>query len=253
MTALLPFKDVQFQWLRLLVQDTELSARAVQLATYLAVVRYNNAEKKAWPSHQTVCKDLGLKSVKTVQRLIKELDGRWFDIKHGNGLKHSTEYVPTKASHKAAQDLREQEQEGKSDKIVRLRPAKGGHSCRETQTNLSRQAGQKCPRKKEKEKTKEKTADQTVIDVASSAGKTSQPTLVFLTKPHFGLERWNTFCETVFGSALERCVPTSEHLGRRGVWLPDTYPPSCQEEWVEHANWMQASGLIAPDKARDAS
>lgn len=76
MPDLLPFHEVRLQWLRLLVQDTTLSPRAVQFATYLAVVHYNKKRQKAWPSHDTVCEDIGLKSRKTVQRLIKELNGK---------------------------------------------------------------------------------------------------------------------------------------------------------------------------------
>ena len=156
MPELRPFKDVQLQWLRLLLADTSLSARAVQFATYLVIVRYNNRLKKAWPSHSTVCKDLGLQSEKTIQRLIKELDGNWFEIRRGNGQSHSTEYVPSKTSHLAAQELREKEEDGKPDKIVHLQPREGRHFRPSTQTKMSQEPGQKCPPIKEKEKTKEK-------------------------------------------------------------------------------------------------
>lgn len=158
MIQLRPFKDVQLQWLRLLLLDTDISPRAFQFATYLAVWRYNTDEKKAWPSHSRVCQDLGLKSEKTIQRLIKELNGKWFDIKRGNGLKHSTEYVPTKETHLAAQELRAKEEAGKPDNIVRLKATKGRHSCPISRTKMTHEPGQKCPPKKEKEKTKEKGA-----------------------------------------------------------------------------------------------
>jgi hypothetical protein len=162
MKELRPFKDVQLQWLRLLLLDTELSARAFQFATYLAVWRCNKGkgpnEGKAWPSHAQVCEDLGLKNEKTIQRLIKELDGKWFDIKRGNGLKHSTEYVPTKATHLAAQELREREEAEKPDNIVRLQTAKGRHSCPKSRTKMSSEPGQECLPKKGKEKTREKGA-----------------------------------------------------------------------------------------------
>ncbi|MFV0644317.1 MAG: hypothetical protein ACK5NN_07430, partial [Sphingomonadaceae bacterium] len=64
------------------------------------------------------CEDLGLKSEKTIQRLIKELDGKWFEIRRGNGQKQSTEYVPSKTSHQAAQELRKKEEAGKTDRNV---------------------------------------------------------------------------------------------------------------------------------------
>lgn len=56
--TLRPFKEVQLQWLRLLLRDTELSARAFQFATYLAVWRHSNAKGKAWPSHGRVADHL---------------------------------------------------------------------------------------------------------------------------------------------------------------------------------------------------
>lgn len=162
MKKLRPFKDVQLQWLRLLLLDTDLSARAFQFATYLAVWRCNKNngpnEGKAWPSHAQVCEDLGLKNEKTIQRLIKELDGKWFDVKRGNGLNHSTEYVPTKATHLAAQELRQKEEAEKPDNIVHLQAAKGRHYCPNSRTKMSSKPGQECLPKKEKEKTKEKGA-----------------------------------------------------------------------------------------------
>lgn len=166
MAKLRPFKEVQLQWLRLLLLDTELSARAFQLATYLAVWRYNHEEKKAWPPHARVCQDLGLKSERSVNRLIKELDGKWFDIKSGNGLGNATEYVPTEASHLAAHNLRVKEERdkrarnerAKADNIVCLPTGKGGHFCPERRSEMSRQTGQKCPPKKENKKIEEKSA-----------------------------------------------------------------------------------------------
>lgn len=105
-----PFKPVIFQWLRLLLDDHTLSPRAVQFATYLAVVRCNSQSGKAWPSHATVCKDLGLKSTRTVQRLNRELDGTWFRITRSRGLKNSTQYVPHESKLRKAWRLREQEE-----------------------------------------------------------------------------------------------------------------------------------------------
>lgn len=162
MAKLRPFKEVQLQWLRLLLLDTELSARAFQLATYLAVKRINPKKEMAWLSHSTVCEDLGVTSERTINRLIKELDGKWFDVKSGNGLGNATEYVPSKASHIAAHNLRTQEERDKrarlelekADNIVCLPIAKGGHSCPERQTKMLSQAGQKCQPKKDSQKRK---------------------------------------------------------------------------------------------------
>lgn len=167
MTKLRPFKEVQLQWLRLLLLDTELSARAFQFATYLAVWRYNADKKKAWPPHERVCEDLGLKSKRSVNRLIKELDGKWFDVKSGNGLGNATEYVPTPETHLAAQNLRAEEERNKrskkerekADNIVILPVGQGGHFCPERRSERPRQAGHKCPPNKVNKKIKEKSIE----------------------------------------------------------------------------------------------
>lgn len=241
-----PFHEVKLQWLRLLLQDNSLSSGAFRLAVYLAFVRYNSTKGKAWPAQSTISDDLDV-SKKTIQRRANELAEFWFEVETGRGVGSSNNYRPSTASQRDANELRKLEER---EKISRPKSAKGGQSCRVFQSNLSPKNGQLCPPKKEKEKTKEKAIDQKVVDVECSEGKTAQPTLVFLSKPHFGLERWNTFCETVFGSTLERCVPIAEHLGKRGFWLPNTYPPSCHNDWIEHAKWMNRTGVIAMSNVR---
>jgi len=252
MSDLRPFKEVQLQWLRLLLADTSLSPRAVQFATYLVVVRYNDTFGKAWPSHATVCKDLGLKSEKTIQRLIKELDGKWFEIRRGNGQKQSTEYVPSKTSHQAAQELREKEEAGKTDKIVSLRGAKGGHSCPGTRTEMSREPGQKCPPIKEKEKTKEKRA------LTRDLPDEGQSRIALRLVPGGGgvFERtWNDRLQAVGLERLDRLFrQVRDEQGRSCYLLPGNWPePRDSLGW--HAQLSQIyrmSGREVPEKLEKA-
>ncbi len=244
MKKLRPFKDVQLQWLRLLLLDTELSSRAFQFATYLAVCRCNKEagpnEGKAWPSHSQVCKDLGLKSEKTIQRLIKELDGKWFDIKRGNGLKHSTVYVPTKATHMAAQELREQEEAEKPDNIVRLPTAKGRHSCPKARTNLPSEPGQECLPKKEKEKTKEKGAYAPDLPHEGQSGgqrrETARPecpvrTLMLITADETAkIEGWNLWLAQNGFPPLEKLPVEGRVAARAGFLMPRLWVPPEPEE-----------------------
>ncbi|SDF04004.1 Helix-turn-helix domain-containing protein [Celeribacter baekdonensis] len=222
MSDLRPFKEVQLQWLRLLLADTSLSPRAVQFATYLVVVRYNDTFGKAWSSHATVCKDLGLKSEKTIQRLIKELDGKWFEIRRGNGQKQSTEYVPSKTSHQAAQELREKEEAGKTDKIVPLRGREGGHSCPGTWTKLSREPGQKCPPIKEKEKTKEKRA---LTRDLPDEGQSRIALRLVLGGGGVFERTWNDRLQAVGVERLDRLFrQVSDKQGRSCYLLPGNWP-----------------------------
>ncbi|MEM6543502.1 MAG: helix-turn-helix domain-containing protein [Pseudomonadota bacterium] len=244
MKKLRPFKDVQLQWLRLLLLDTELSSRAFQFATYLAVWRCNKEagpnEGKAWPSHSQVCEDLGLKSEKTIQRLIKELDGKWFDIKRGNGLKHSTVYVPTKATHLAAQELREREEAEKPDNIVRLPTAKGRHSCAKAQTNLSSEPGQECPPKKEKEKTKEKGVYAPDLPHEGRSGgqrrETARPecpvrTLMLITADETAkIDGWNLWLAQNGFPPLEKLPVEGTEAARAGFLMPRLWVPPEPEQ-----------------------
>lgn len=252
MKKLRPFKEIQLQWLRLLLADTSLSARAVQFATYIAVVRYNDNYGKAWPSHATVCEDLGLKSEKTVQRLIKELDGKWFEIRRGNGQKQSTEYVPSKTSHQAAQDLREKEEAGKTDKIVHLRGHEGGHSCPQTQTEMSPQPGQKCPPIKDKEKIKKKQAR--TRDLPDE--RQSRIALKYVPGGGGVFEReWD---ERLQSAGLERLDRMFEQVideqGRRCYLLPGNWPePRGSSGWLLQLSQIyRLSGRDVPSKIRQA-
>ncbi|WP_299303612.1 helix-turn-helix domain-containing protein [uncultured Litoreibacter sp.] len=259
MKNLRPFKEIQLQWLRLLVLDTDLSARAVQFATYLAVCRYNDKKGKAWPSHARVCQDFGLASEKTIQRLIKELDGKWFDIKCGNGLNHPTEYVPTKATHLAAQELREKEEAEKPDNIVRLSNAKGGHSCPKARTNLSSEPGQKCPPKKEKEKTKEKGACAPDLPNDWQTGDQRRDTLraecPVRTLMHIALdetakiEGWNLWLAQNGFPPLEE-LPVEERDGTRpGFLMPRRWVPSEPEDQDKVRRYLAWAMRLASDAA----
>lgn len=147
------FNSVKLQWLTLLCQDESLSSTAVVVALYVVTVHYNQDKGKAWPSFATIAHATG-KSIKTVQRAIKELDGTWFDIERGNGHGHSTTYAPSNASVLAAISLRQ-----KHDKVVHLLPMKGGHACPERVSESSPQGGRESPPNPETESKNEKQRD----------------------------------------------------------------------------------------------
>lgn len=150
-----PFNQVILQWLQLLVRDPNISPQACRIATYIAVVRFNDERGKAWPSHERVAEDLSI-DVKTVQRSIKNLDDKWFNITRGRGPGRSTVYVPSKSSQLAASELREANEVKNKDKIVRFPKIKTGQKCRSNQTFLSRNTGQKCPPKESTERIQER-------------------------------------------------------------------------------------------------
>ncbi|MFV1564363.1 MULTISPECIES: helix-turn-helix domain-containing protein [Phaeobacter] len=216
MSALRPFREIQLQWLSQLVQDQDLSPRTIQVAAYIVLEHYNHRLAKAWPSFDRISKALGI-TKKTVQRAVSELKGKWFEITHGNGLRHSTEYVPSKQSHAAAQKIREDQEERKRDNIVSLRPAKGGHSCPERETNSSAKEGQDCPLTKGKKQNKETGASRTGPQV-------SELRLHFVPTSICFARDWSNRLEEVGLPALGRLLPEELHGGKRGFWLPDLNP-----------------------------
>lgn len=121
MSDVRPFREVKLQWLQQLICDRDLSDSARSVALYIVTTHLNGHTEKAWPSYQTIADATG-KSVKTIQRAIRELEAKeWFDVRRGNGIGHNTEYRPSAASILCATHARE-----KTDKIVILYPDKGG-------------------------------------------------------------------------------------------------------------------------------
>lgn len=216
MSALRPFREIQLQWLSQLVQDQDLSPRTIQVAAYIVLEHYNHRLAKAWPSFDRISKALGI-TKKTVQRAISELKGKWFEITHGNGLRHSTEYVPSKQSHAAAQKLREDQEERKRDNIVSLRPAKRGHSCPERETSPSTEEGQDCPPTKAKKQNKE-------IGAGRAGSQVSELRLRFVPTSICFARDWNDRLEEAGLPPLGRLLPEGRHDGKRGFWLPDLNP-----------------------------
>lgn len=98
MSARRPFREVKLQWLQQLSCHKDLSDNARSIALYIVTTHMNGHTEKAWPSHQTIADATG-KSVKTIQRAIRELeDKEWLDVRRGNGIGHKTEYRPSELS-----------------------------------------------------------------------------------------------------------------------------------------------------------
>lgn len=196
------FNDVKLQWLALLCQDEALSSMAVVVALYVVTVHYNQNKGKAWPSFATIARATG-KSVKTVQRTVKELDGTWFDIERGNGHGHSTTYAPSDASIKAAIALRQ-----KHDKIVQLHPMKGGQVCPERVSELSLQGGHESPPNPEI-KSRYEIGARLYVEFGSAQA-----------------DSWNAWLNDNDMEGLEDLMPSVVMHGRSGCYMPSRYPPN---------------------------
>ncbi|NBB81666.1 MAG: hypothetical protein GVY36_19865 [Verrucomicrobia bacterium] len=211
-----PFEKVLFQWLTLLVKDPQISTQACRIATYLAVVRYNSDEGKAWPSHLRVAEDLSICS-KTVQRAIKDLEGKWFEIDLGKGPGHSTIYVPTESSHAAAVDLKRNNGEAKRDKVVPFPDKNGGQSRPKRRTILSQTPCQNCPPIESKELIQEASFDDVLASVLAAY---EDKTWVRIPEGSPFATAWDATLSKYDAPRLQRLFPES----RRGFRVPSRWP-----------------------------
>lgn len=218
MTACRPFREVKLQWLQQLSCDAGLSDNAKCVALYIITTHLNGHTEKAWPSFKTIADATG-KSVKTIQRAIRELEATdWFDVRRGNGVGHNTEYRPSASSILRASESRE-----KTDKIVRLYPKEGGQICPERQSDMSLEGGQKRPLNPEKEIYKKPNARET----GQPSGRHQSMPLVFLVAGQTPqVDRWLAWLAKHRMPPLAAFGIEAKKSGRGGYHLPSYWPPS---------------------------
>jgi DNA-binding transcriptional regulator YhcF (GntR family) len=224
-----PFRDVKLQWLQQLSCDRDLSDNARSVALYIVTTHLNGHTEKAWPSYQTIADATG-KSVKTIQRAIRELEASgWFEIRRGNGIGHNTEYRPSAASILRASDARE-----KTDKVVTLYSSEGSQIRSARRSDMSGEGGQSCPPNSVKEKIYKPNAREASSPLAET--QRAIP-LVFLDDGKaVQLALWRNWM-------MRSGLPSLEGLGMRtirgnkqGYTLPGYWPPNDGDtkalEWV---------------------
>lgn len=223
MIASYSFRDVKLQWLQQLSCDRDLSDNAKCVALYIVTTHMNGHTEKAWPSYKTIADATG-KSVKTVQRAIKDLElFGWFEVQRGNGVGHNTEYRPSAETILRASQARE-----KTDKIVTLYPAKGGQNRSARRADLSVEGRQICPPNPEKEK---------IIKPNAREGQSSQvcdypPIALVFVSDHQAvqLDHWRDWLQQRGFASLEELGTRSVKSGRSGYALPGYWPPASDSE-----------------------
>lgn len=218
MTEPRPFREIKLQWLQLLSCDRNLSDSARSVALYIVTTHLNGHTQKAWPSYQTIADATG-KSVKTIQRAIRELeDKEWFNVRRGNGVGHNTEYRPSAASILRAMHARE-----KTDKIVTLYRDKGGQNPPARRSDLSGEGGQICPPNPEKEKIHKPNARE---EAPSLPERFSAIPLVFVpaTKT-VQIDHWRSWLRESRLPDIEALSLKTVVGGKSGYSLPGNWPP----------------------------
>ncbi|MBP1852503.1 helix-turn-helix domain-containing protein [Rhizobium halophytocola] len=218
MSGARPFRDVKLQWLQQLSCDKDLSDSARSVALYIITTHLNGHTEKAWPSYQTIADATG-KSVKTIQRAIRELEtSGWFGIRRGNGIGHNTEYRPSAATILRASHARE-----KTDKIVTLYPDKGGQNRPERRSDLSGEGGQICPPNPEKEKIYKPNPREHAPPRVET--RRAVP-LVFVAETKADqLEQWRIWLRHHGRLSIEALGLRTVKAGKLGYALPGYWPP----------------------------
>jgi DNA-binding transcriptional regulator YhcF (GntR family) len=218
MTDHRPFREVKLQWLQQLSCDKDLSDNARSVALYIVTTHMNGHTEKAWPSYQTIADATG-KSVKTIQRAIRELEEKeWLDVRRGNGTGHNTEYRPSALSILRASEARE-----KTDRTVTLRPDEGGQIRPGRQSDMSGKGGQICPPNPEKEKINKPNARE---EAQSRPERPSAVPLVFVPATRTAqIDHWRTWLRESQLPDIEALSLRTVVGGRSGYSLPGNWPP----------------------------
>ncbi|MCZ8181092.1 MAG: helix-turn-helix domain-containing protein [Rhizobium sp.] len=240
-----PFREVKLQWLQQLSCDKNLSDNARSVALYIVTTHMNGHTEKAWPSYQTIADATG-KSVKTIQRAIRELEDReWLDVRRGNGTGHNTEYRPSALSILRASEARE-----KTDKTVTLYPHKGGQIRPGRWSDVSGEGGQICPANLEKEKTNKPNPRE---DAPPRVETRRAVPLVFVAQTKADqVEQWRNWLRRHGFSSIDALGMRMVKAGKPGYALPSYWPPDDTSpsalDWL--AFFSHRRDHIADEKAR---
>ncbi|MBW8320971.1 MAG: helix-turn-helix domain-containing protein [Arenimonas sp.] len=249
MTEHRPFREIKLQWLQLLSCDRNLSDSARSVALYIVTTHLNGHTQKAWPSYQTIADATG-KSVKTIQRAIRELEAKeWFDVRRGNGIGHNTEYRPSALSILRASEARE-----KTDRIVTLRPNEDGQIRPRRRSDMSDKGGQMCPPNPEKEKIYKPNAREACL--VSADVQHAVPAIFVADTKTAQVLQWQNWLGSHDLGTLDALSLRTMINGKRGYRLPGHWPPAETDPnsgtWIRFFNRRRGRISASSDMIFDA-
>jgi hypothetical protein len=222
----------RFEWLKAVLQCSDLTSSTKAVASALAIQFANDETGKLNPSQETLVEYLGM-SLATIKRCIRQLvELGWLLRTEGRGAGNYTEY-----------DLRA------PGKIIPFRRKKKGSAASFQGDKKGSPVAQKAVTGelsyiKDKQSTEQNTAlepDRPDGRPSCSArGDTPRP--VFVPRSSFGCRQWEAFTERMFGSWIDRVFPISSEGGAPGYWLPDKFPPTNKAEWPALQKCLRAQG-----------
>lgn len=211
----------RFEWLKAVLQCSDLTSSAKAVASALAVQFTNDDTGELNPSQETLVEYLGM-SLATIKRCIRQLVQRgWLLRTEGRGAGNFTEYdllapcriIPFRRTRKGSPASL---QDGKKGSSVTQKPVKGELSY---------------IKKKQSTEQNPALAPARPDEEPSGSARGGTPHAVFVPRNSFGRCRWAVFTEQMFKSRIEHIFPVCSEGGVSGHWLPDRLPPVDKTEW----------------------
>ncbi|KAB6717017.1 helix-turn-helix domain-containing protein [Roseobacter sp. TSBP12] len=211
------FKAVRIQWHKALFASPLLSGSEKALGAYLVNVRLNWRTGQLNPAVATIARDMSVEP-RTVQRAVNSLERLgWFNADRGNGRKRSTNYQITDESIEIAEHIKREACGKKDDGFVTLSIVKPWQERRNEVTSLSQKRRQEC-HSKSISKNKTKTTQAEVAPCKYTPA-------VFVPGGSSIFEReWDDRLVKSGRLELRRLLKEVKYEGRRGYWLPATWP-----------------------------
>lgn len=211
----LPFCQIKLQLLHEMAADPNLDDQAFRVAAYLALAHADHQTGESRPTFETIGAAVG-KHAKSVRRALNNAEATgYLEIARGTNRGNASRYRPTTAALERATARRRE-----GDKIVPLSRARGGQTCPDSGTEVSRIGGQICPPNKDQE-------------------FRTRP-LIFVAASSKGAETKAEVCDKHLGQRLSVVVPEVISGGERGFLLPGRWPPVDRREWPAVARFLRS-------------
>ena len=222
----------RFEWLKAVLQCSDLTSSAKAVASALAVQFANDETGELNPSQETLVEYLRM-SLATIKRCIRQLaELGWLLRTEGRGAGNYTEY-----------DLRA------PGKIIPFRRKKKGSPASFQDDKKGSPVAQKAVTGelsyiKDEQSTEQNAALEADLPDDVPSGSTRGEVLrpVFVPRSSFGCRQWEASTERMFGRWIDRVFPISSESGAPGYWLPDRFPPTSKAKWPALRECLRAQG-----------
>ena len=223
----------RFEWLKAVLQCSELNSSTKAVAAALAVQFANDKTGDLKPSQETLVEYLGNLSLATIKRCIRQLvDLGWLFRTEGRGAGNFTEY-----------DLRAPYEITPFRYKKKRSPASLHHGKKGASVPQKAVTGELSYIHEEQSKEqKEAIQSNLPYDRQSGSPQPRSKPLTFVPRGICFVRDWDERLAREGMPTLERSLPLSPHKHHLGYWLPDRTPaPLGSPEWQDQLRFMQSA------------